>query len=467
MRRYALVEWIVLVTQTIPNEAQRPPTGSPVSTGLRRLIQRDREKAWRAHPHARMFVLSHVYGPPIGLVLAAFLALLGFPLDYRLIVFTSLVCLFWGYPVALRRSAGYRALSLASLQHLTLVILWASHGYGGLASPFLLWLAMVPLLAFLYLVPSRRLWWALTTMLALNVAAFVGWSVFASPPPAVSPAALSWLAASSLICASVYVAMMALHFGRVLSSRNAMELEAARHRAEVTGLEQRRAHLQRIGAAKAASLARVGRECRAPVSEILSRCQGGVTAETGIAIEYGESELRSIEEASRHLRDLIEIIDQHSRLDARFGESTSDPFSLDQLFDAVVAKTGTVATPGRCVKAQCPAEPILLCTDRALLELALVELVRYTQSIEGPFCIALSGSSSPRTAPESAIVAIVIKSEFTRLDPSRSTDPIGEGRGQYVHRLGVGLAERICALLGGRLVEEACTTGARFRMCFP
>jgi hypothetical protein len=100
--------------------------------------------------HVRMFAISHLCGPFIGLALSAFLFLLEFPADVRLGGFSVLVCLFWVYPVALALGARYRLLSLLSLQHLLLVVFWASHGYGGLTSPFLLWLAVVPLLASLY-----------------------------------------------------------------------------------------------------------------------------------------------------------------------------------------------------------------------------------------------------------------------------------------------------------------------------
>jgi hypothetical protein len=78
--------------------------------------------------HARMFELSHLYGPLIGLALCLFLIVLGFPLDYRLAGFSLLVCAFWPYLLLLRRIGRYRLLSLCSLHHLMLVILWASHG---------------------------------------------------------------------------------------------------------------------------------------------------------------------------------------------------------------------------------------------------------------------------------------------------------------------------------------------------
>jgi hypothetical protein len=255
--------------------------------------------------HLRMFVLSHLCGPLIGLALSAFLLMLGFPLDWRLSGFTALVCLFWAYPVALARGVSYPLLSLASLQHLTLVILWAAHGYGGLTSPFLLWLAIVPLLAFLYSAPRIRLWLILLAMLVLNTGLFAAVALWLVPSPVVPLEALRWLAALSLLSASAYVWMMAGYFGRVLNSRNEMAQEVARRRVLVAQLDRRATDLRHLRAAKAASLARLVDRCREPVSQIL--------ADSGRAAEpdpdCSRSDLLSIEEAAKRLAAMLARIE--------------------------------------------------------------------------------------------------------------------------------------------------------------
>jgi hypothetical protein len=262
--------------------------------------------------HVRMFVLSHLCGPFIGLALSAFLALLGFPLDYRLHGFIMLVCLFWCYPLALSRGAPYRLLSFASLQHLTFVILWASHGYGGVTSPFLLWLAIVPLLAFLYSPPGRRPWLILLAMLGLNIGLFGGVTLFVSLPPAADPHALRWLAALSLLCASAYVSMMAIYFGRVLSSRNEMAQEAAHRRALATELDRRATDLRHIRACRIASLSRLARGCRSPIGEILSSCRSAADEGAPDRSASDASDLSSIQEAARHLGELIDAVEEYS-----------------------------------------------------------------------------------------------------------------------------------------------------------
>ena len=116
--------------------------GGPTVSGLEVDETSDRQ-------HVRIFVLSHITGPFIGLALCAFLLLLGFPADARLGGFTLLVCLFWAYPVALKMTGRYQPIAFISVQNLAFCVLWACYSYGGTASPFLPWILIFPLLAFL------------------------------------------------------------------------------------------------------------------------------------------------------------------------------------------------------------------------------------------------------------------------------------------------------------------------------
>jgi hypothetical protein len=260
--------------------------------------------------HVRMFAISHLCGPFIGLALSAFLFLLEFPADVRLGGFSVLVCLFWVYPVALALGARYRLLSLLSLQHLLLVVFWASHGYGGLTSPFLLWLAVVPLLASLYAAPGLRLWLALLAVLVIETALFVLVLLFVSAPTLIGADAQRWLALLSLLCASAYVSMMAIYFGGVLTSRNELAIEVARRRVTLVELDRRATELRQLNSARYASLARLERQCRDPIREMLSGCDNKTYRQIGSA-EQDSSDIASIRMATRRLRDLLDTVRSH------------------------------------------------------------------------------------------------------------------------------------------------------------
>lgn len=260
--------------------------------------------------HVRMFAVSHLCGPFIGLALSAFLFLLGFPADVRMTGFSVLICLFWLYPVALALGAHYRLLSLLSLQHLLIVIFWASHGYGGLTSPFLLWLAVVPLLASLYAAPGLRLWLALLAVLVIEIGLFALLLQFVAAPTPIGADEQGWLALLSLLSASAYVSIMAIYFGRVLTSRNEMAMEVARRRATMVELDRRTTELRRLNSARNASLSRLERQWREPVMEMLAGCDGGTFGLSSTA-EQSSSDMASIRTATRRLRELLDTIQTH------------------------------------------------------------------------------------------------------------------------------------------------------------
>lgn len=281
-----------------------------VDTVGRRASANGKHEALVDGQHLRLFIVSHLCGPLIGLGLAALMYVLGFPLDGRLKGFALLVCLFWAYPAAMALGVSYRLLSLASLQHLTFVILSASHGYGGLTSPFLLWLAVVPLLAFLYSAPSLQLWAVLIAILALNACLFAAITMLV-PAPAVDAAALHGLALVSLLSACAYVSMMAGYLARVLTSRNELAQVVAQRRVAATALDRRSDELRHMRAARVASLDRLVRGCRLPVREIVNACDKVIENAPAGNRSPDVSDVRSIQAAAARLADHVEAIDRY------------------------------------------------------------------------------------------------------------------------------------------------------------
>ena len=112
----------------------------------------DREMRTRA----RMFLVSHMFGPILGNVIPAFLWWDGTGPTAPLGVLAGSICAFWTFPFLLKYTGRYQLLSFVSIQNLLVAILWGCYFYGGLSSPFLPWLVTVPLLAFFYLQATVR-----------------------------------------------------------------------------------------------------------------------------------------------------------------------------------------------------------------------------------------------------------------------------------------------------------------------
>ncbi|WP_340588687.1 hypothetical protein [Erythrobacter alti] len=262
-------------------------------------------------PHVKMFVLSHVLGPFIGLGLAAALLVLGYPANFSLIGFATLSILFWAYPVALTRGCPYELLCLVSLEHLLITILWAAFFYGGATSPFLLWLAIVPLLAFLYSAQSTTQWVTLLALLSLNIGMFVILVPMGSPTSPGGLETMYWLAFLSFIGASIYVVMMAFYLGRVLDSRDIVELEVAEHRAIEATLATREMGLRSFQATKIAGLARLVKQGEVEVAKIIADCSQAAESTNGASIPLSNPELENIRTAALRFEELLGSINRY------------------------------------------------------------------------------------------------------------------------------------------------------------
>src|SRR3546814_7043854 len=71
-----------------------------------------------SHRRARMFMLSHVFGPFLGNVIPLYLFIVGVEQDYRFWIFTASITAFWLYPFLLKYTRRYNLLAFASIQNL-------------------------------------------------------------------------------------------------------------------------------------------------------------------------------------------------------------------------------------------------------------------------------------------------------------------------------------------------------------
>ena len=88
---------------------------------------------------------------------------------------------FWIFPFLLRAGAPYNPLALVSIQNLIFCILWSCYFYGGVTSPTLAWVLVIPLLAFFYLGSSQSFGVIVMTMFAVNLAMFSSFYLFGHP----------------------------------------------------------------------------------------------------------------------------------------------------------------------------------------------------------------------------------------------------------------------------------------------
>jgi signal transduction histidine kinase len=276
-------------------------------------IAADREK----RKQARMFLYSHIFGPFIGNTVPLALYLCDPSPGYDLAVLTVLINLFWIYPFILRATGWYNLLSVVSIENLILCILINCYFYGGVSSPTLPWLLTVPLLAFFYVGPSKRMRTIVLSQLALNLLAFFYlYEVNAPPSSGMSVAATQALGLVSTIAASIYVTMMAMFYANALASQVELEGEMREHENTAAALRQATEEAKRASAAKSDFVAKMSHELRTPLNAVIGYSE--ILLEDAID-ENDESvaaDLKRIHEAGHYLLKLVNEVLDLSKIEA-------------------------------------------------------------------------------------------------------------------------------------------------------
>ena len=263
---------------------------------------------------ARMFLISHLFGPILGNVIPAYLLWLEpHPGATLLILALSITC-FWVFPFLLKFTGRYVLLSYLSVQNLLFAILWGCYFYGGASSPFLPWLVTVPLLAFFYLGASVRNCFILLLQICMSLGSFAEFYLLGGSFPTTIPLSqMQGIGVISIISASIYVAMMALFYTKILASQTEVEAELNKHLETSAQLRAAALQAERAGVAKAAFLNSMSHELRTPLNAVIGYSEILLEDTDPKADPTSWSDLGRIHNAGQHLLSLVNAILDLSR----------------------------------------------------------------------------------------------------------------------------------------------------------
>ena len=292
------------------------------------------------HRRARMFMLSHVFGPVLGSTLPIYLYVANISRDYRTLVFFLSVMMFWAYPVALRMTKRYRALCFLSVQNLIFCVLWSCFAFGGMNSPFLSWMLIFPLLAFLYLPPSGWVRNALLVQIYGSVAAFITLFFSGYPFPAIDIERLQTIGLLSLAASAIYFAMMALYFAKMYKEQGDFTRELNSLVSTSDNLRNLAQAANQASKAKSDFIASMSHELRTPLNAIIGYSQLLRDEAEDEGDEETLVDIGRIHDAGTHLLALIDDILSYSRIEA--GKMPVNPTidSIGRQFPAWFANDG-------------------------------------------------------------------------------------------------------------------------------
>jgi signal transduction histidine kinase len=435
-------------------------------------IAADREARNRAH----VFLVSHILGPFIGSVVPASLFVLDPAPGYEVAVLASSIAAFWIFPFLLRAGSPYNTLALVSIENLTFCILWSCYFYGGVTSPTLAWVLVIPLLAFFYLGSNKKLRVIVIALVAINLAIFGffywnGYSIKNDLPST----AMQGLGLVSTTAASIYVAMMALYYAKIQASQTELESEMRQHMTTASALRQATEDAERAGAAKAEFLAKMSHELRTPLNAVIGYSQILLEDAKGEGDNRSIADLNKIHNAGQHLLKLVNEILDLSKIEAGKMEMDLAETDLVELFGGIVQAAEPAAkTNGNTIVCSLDSKLGVALCDAAKLRNMVGQLlgnaVKFTQNGKVELVV-------DRQIDELAdeLVIHVIDSgvgiaqdqlanlfeKFTVLEDSSTTKYGGTG-------LGLALSQKFCKLMGGEIsVESELGKGSRFTIHIP
>lgn len=297
-----------------------------------------------AHNQARMFLISHIMGPFLGNTVPLALYFVDPTPGWDIAVLALSITAFWVFPFLMKAGMAFNTLVVTSVLNLNFCIFLSCYYNGGVLSPTLSWILIIPLLSFFYIGGERKLQSTLLQLFAGSFVTFLALYFYFAPPANDIPEyMMTGLGLVSTIATLLYVATMAIYYSRIFDAGVRLEGEVRRRRQASEELRVAMAETDRAGRMKAEFLARMSHELRTPLNAVVGYSQ--ILAED--TLESGDVQMRKdvnkIHEAGQYLVRLINMILDLSKIETGHMKFDVKPHSLNTIInDAVLDAKGII-----------------------------------------------------------------------------------------------------------------------------
>jgi len=266
---------------------------------------------------ARMFLISHTMGPILGNSVPLALYLFDPTPGMDVLVLAASITAFWLFPPLLRREWNYKWLVMASVANLNFCILWSCYFYGGVASPTLPWILIIPILSLFYIGGERQLQPHLLGIsggaFLLFLIAYFYFEPAANDMPVVAMQGLGLVSTTAALC---YIATMAIYYSRIFDAGLELEHEVKRRMKTTDELRSAIAAADRASSVKSEFLARMSHELRTPLNAVLGYTELLREDSEDIGDTASIKDIDRIHDAASYLIRLINMILDMSKIEA-------------------------------------------------------------------------------------------------------------------------------------------------------
>ncbi len=435
-------------------------------------LRADREAA----KQARMFLGSHIFGPILST--PALLALIIFdPSPGQDLILTAISLYgFWTLPLLLRAGVPYNFLVVLSLVNLHFTILWTCYNYGGVGSPLIIWVLIIPILSVFYIGGNEKMRPVLLASSAASFAVFlIGDTWFSPGQNDVPEGARTGVGLVSTVGTLCYVAAMSIYYARIFDAGVDLENEVQRRRRLAIELRKAVAAANRASASKSEFLARMSHELRTPLNAIIGYAQllkeeAEDTGDEGLANDVGQ-----ILDAGDYLVRLINLILDLSKIEAGRMELHVTSCDIRPLVaELVEARRPSIEAGGNKLRVILDAAPAEADVDRMQLKKMIEAILQNAAQHTEDGTITVSSRSFVQGGRD--FFTVSIEDTGPGIPPDlipTITDTLALSRmtpgGQYGGTgLSLTIAARLCRLMGGYIdIGSRSGHGSRFTITLP
>jgi len=424
---------------------------------------------WRA----RIFTISHLLGPCSAIAILGFLYYALPAHDWVFWTICVLCGAFWLLPFALRFSRTLAWLALFSFCDLTFVSVFGSYFYGGVSSPFLPWCLAALLIGFFYIGDRPLLVLGIFTgQLAGFCAAYL---LNGSFPERLPLSALSTVGMISVLCATLYTSMMAIYYAYVMTAQSALRQEIEKRLQTAAKLKQAKDEAERANEAKAVFLAKMNHQLRTPLNAIIGYSEILLEDIEPDADTADEADLKTINNAGRHLLSLVSDVLYMPKIDSDNIEISLAPVDLETCLEEVASTCrNLVAQNGNEFIFETSPDLGTIDTDQTRLRQILINLLGNAGKFTSNGKVSLCAKRVATPAGDQIVMAVAdtgigipqealdrLFTDFNQASSETSTSYGGTG-------LGLAVSRRLAQLLNGDIdVESEPGRGSVFTVRLP